>query len=122
MNPLYQEVYSEALSKIAEFGADVTITRGAFTYDPAKGARTGTTKTVVKKGLRIADFSRLISDFRIIGNASTMKIDIGMMFGGDIDFKDDDTFEVGGVKYSIVQVKKIAPAGLVILQYVLGRV
>lgn len=122
MNPLYQEVYQEALSKIAEFGADVTITRGTFTYDPSKGKRTGTTETVVKKGLRITDFSRLISDFRIIGNASTMKVDIGMMFGGDIAFKDDDTFEVDGTKYAIVQIKKIAPAGLVILQYVLGRV
>jgi len=122
MNALYQEVYSEALSKIAEFGADVTITRGTFTYDPAKGARTGTTETVVKKAVRISDFSRLISDFRIIGNASTMKVDIGLMFGGDFEFKDDDTFEIDGVRYSIIQIKKVAPAGLVILQYVLGRV
>ena len=122
MNPLYQEVYQEALSKIAEFGADVTITRGTFTYDPAKGQRTGTEETLVRKGLRITDFSRLISDFRIIGNASTMKVDIGVMFGGDIAFQDDDTFEIDGTKYSIIQIKKIAPAGLVILQYVLGRV
>lgn len=122
MNPLYQEVYKEALSKIAEFGADVTITRGTFTYDPAKGQRTGTEETLVRKGLRITDFSRLISDFRIIGNASTMKVDIAVMFGGDIVFKDDDTFELDGTKYSIIQIKKIAPAGLVILQYVLGRV
>lgn len=122
MHPLYQEVYQEALSKIAEFGADVTITRGTFTYDPAKGQRTGTEETLVRKGLRITDFSRLISDFRIIGNASTMKVDIAVMFGGDIVFKDDDTFEIDGTKYSIVQIKKIAPAGLVILQYVLGRV
>lgn len=122
MNTLYQEVYQEALSKIAEFGTDVTITRGTFTYDPAKGQRTGTEETLVRKGLRITDFSRLISDFRIIGNASTMKVDIAVMFGGDIAFKDDDTFEIDGTKYSIIQIKKIAPAGLVILQYVLGRV
>ena len=122
MNALYQEVYNEALSKIAEFGFDVTITRGTFVYDPAKGKRTGTTETLVRKGLRITDFSRLISDFRIIGNASTMKVDVGVMFGGDIAFQDDDTFEIDGVQYSIIQIKKVAPAGLVILQYVLGRV
>ena len=51
-----------------------------------------------------------------------MKVDIAVMFGGDIVFKDDDTFEIDGTKYSIIQIKKIAPAGLVILQYVLGRV
>lgn len=122
MNEIYSEVYQIALEKIAEFGADVVITRGSFTYDPVDGSRSGAETRLTYKGLRVTDFSRLISDFRIIGNSSTMKVDIGVMFGGDVDLKDDDTMEVDGVKYAIVQIKKVAPAGLVILQYALGRV
>jgi len=122
MHEVYTDVYQIALDKIAEFGMDVVVTQGTFTYNPIKGERTGSTTTVTKKGLKITDFSRLISDFRIIGNASTMKVDIAIMFGGDIVLHDDDTITVDGVQYSIIQVKKIAPAGLVILQYALGRV
>ena len=122
MNELYTDVYQIAIDKIAEFGMPITVTRGTYTYDPVKGERTGTTATLTPKGLKVTDFSRLISDFRIIGNASTMKVDVAIMFGGDIDLKDDDTMTLDGVTYSIVQVKKIAPAGMVILQYALGRV
>lgn len=122
MNSLYTEVYQIALEKLAEFGADIVITRGTFAYDPATGSRTGSEVELTYKGLRVADFARLISDFRIIGNASTMKVDVGIMFGGDVDLHDDDTMLVDGVKYSIVQIKKIAPAGLAILQYALGRI
>lgn len=122
MNSLYPEVYQIALEKLAEFGADIVITRGTFVYDPAGGKRSGTEVDLTYKGLRVTDFARLISDFRIIGNASTMKVDVGIMFGGDVDLQDDDTMLVDGIKYSIVQIKKIAPAGLTILQYALGRV
>lgn len=122
MNEVYQTAYDETLRVLAEFGTDITIRRGSYVYDPASGKRTGDETTFIKKGVRITDFSRLISDFRIIGNASTMKIDMGVMFGGDFELKADDTMEVEGTNYSIVQIKHIAPAGVTILQYALGRV
>lgn len=122
MHQLYTDVYQIALDKIAEFGLDVPVTSGPFTYDPISGKRTGTTATVTYKGLKVTDFSRLISDFRIIGNSSTMKVDIVIMFGGDVDIKDDDVMQHDGVSYSVIQIKKLAPAGLTILQYALGRV
>lgn len=122
MNSLYPEVYQIVIDKLAEFGAPIQVTRGVFTYDPVSGARTGSTQVFTYNGLRTTDFSRLISDFRIIGNASTMKIDIAIMFGGDVDLHDDDTMLIDGVQYSIIQIKKVAPAGLTILQYALGRI
>jgi hypothetical protein len=122
MNPLYPEMYQVALNALEEFGMDVTINRGAFVYDPVSGSRSGATSTIVKKGLNTKYFARLISDFRIIGNASTMKVDVAIMFGGDVDVKDDDTMTIDGTDYSVIQVDKIAPGGLVILQYALGRV
>ena len=122
MHEVYTDVYQIALDKLSEFGMDVVLTQGTFTYDPIKGKRTGSTTTVTKKGLKITDFSRLISDFRIIGNASTMKVDVAIMFGGDIVLHDDDTMTIDGITYTIIQVKKVAPAGLVILQYALGRI
>ena len=122
MHEVYQAAYDEALRALAEFGTPVTIRRGAFVYDPVSGSRSGAETTFVKNGLRITDFSRLISDFRIIGNASTMKVDIGVMFGGDFELKPDDTLELEGTSYSIVQIKHVAPAGVTLLQYALGRV
>lgn len=122
MHEVYKDVYALALEKIAEFGMDIVVTSGTFAYDPVKGERTGTTTEKTYKGLKITDFSRLISDFRIIGNSSTMKVDVAIMFGGDVDIKDDDTLTVGGINYSIVQIKRVAPAGVNILQYALCRV
>ena len=122
MHEVYSDTYQIAIEKIAEFGMDIAITQGPFVYNPVKGERTGSTTTITRKGLKMTDFSRLISDFRIIGNASTMKVDVGIMFGGDVELHDDDVMEVEGVKYTIVQIKHVAPAGVNILQYALGRV
>lgn len=122
MHEVYADVYALALEQLAAFGMDVTVTSGTFVYDPVKGERTGSTTTATYKGLKITDFSRLISDFRIIGNSSTMKVDVAIMFGGDVVLNDDDTITVNGQNYSIVQIKRVAPAGSNILQYALCRV
>ena len=120
-NPLYDEISAIALDKIAEFGADVVINHGTFTYDRESGQRTGSVVSTVYKGLVITDYARLLSDFRITGNASTMKVDVGVMFGPDVSVADDDTIVVDGVTYNIFRVNKIAPGGVLVYQKVYGR-
>lgn len=120
-NPLYEELSDIALEKIAEFGADVVVNHGTYTYNRETGQRTGTVVSTAYKGVVITDYARLLSDFRITGNASTMKVDVGVMFGADVDIADDDTIVVDGVTYNIFRVNKIAPGGVLVYQKVYGR-
>ena len=120
-NPLYGELATVALEKIAEFGADVVVNHGTYTYDAASGQRTGSVVSTTYKGVVTKYYGRLLSDFRITGNASTMKVDIGVMFGPDVAIADDDTIMVGGVTYHIFQADRIAPGGVLVYQMVYGR-
>lgn len=120
-NELYNELDAIALEKIAEFGADIVVNHGTYTYNRETGQRTGSTVATTYKGLVTKDYARLLSDYRIVGNASTMKVDIRVMFGSDVTIADDDTIVVDGVTYNIFQVDKIAPGGVLIYQNVYGR-
>lgn len=120
-NPLYGELAAVASEKIAEFGADVVVNHGNYTYDAASGQRTGSTVSTTYKGVVTKYYGRLLSDFRITGNASTMKVDIGVMFGPDVAIADDDTIVVDGVTYHIFQADEIAPGGVLVYQMVYGR-
>lgn len=120
-NPLYPELDAIALEKIAEFGTDIVVNHGTYTYDRESGQRTGSVVSSTYKGLVTKDYARLLSDYRIVGNASTMKVDIRVMFGSNVTISDDDTIEVDGVTYNIFQVDRMAPGGVLIYQNVYGR-
>lgn len=120
-NVLYTELEAIALEKIAEFGADVVVNHGTYTYNRESGTRTGSSVATTYKGLVTRDYARLLSDYRIVGNASTMKVDVKVMFGSDVTIADDDTIVVDGVTYNIFQVDKIGPGGVLIYQNVYGR-
>lgn len=118
---LYSDLAAVTIAQLAEFGRDIVVTHQASSYNITTGTVTDTPTTATHKGLVSLSFGRLLSDFRIVGNASTIKEDICVIFGSDVTVEDDALLTFDGRTYSIFRIDKVAPGGTLVLQRVWVR-
>lgn len=120
-NPLYAELGATVIDLLQEFGSLVTVSTPNSVYDVASGSRTTTPTTAEYWGVDLRNFSRLMSDFRIVGNSSTMKTDVCVLFGPDAEIADDATLTLDGQPWGVLRVDKVKPAEEVVYQRVWVR-
>jgi hypothetical protein len=120
-NTLYAELGATVLELLQEFGGLVTVTTPNSVYSVASGSRTVTPTTAQYWGVDLRNFSRLMSDYRIVGNSSTMKTDVCVLFGPDAVIADDATLSLDGEPWGVFRVDKVKPADVVVYQRVWVR-
>jgi hypothetical protein len=118
---LYTELAATVLDLVAEFGRPITQRSADFVYDVVEGSRTGTATDTVFNGVVVNYFGRLLSDYRIVGNASTIKTDICVLCGGNTAVKDDSTLIFDNLEWSIFRIDDIAPGETVVYKKVWVR-
>lgn len=121
MNELYVELGATVVELLQEFGKLIEVTTQNATYSVESGSRTGTATVASYWGVDLRNFSRLMSDYRIVGNASTMKTDVCVLFGPDAVVADDSTLTLGGEPWSVFRIDKVQPGEEVVYQRVWVR-
>lgn len=120
-NELYTELAATVLDLLAEFGRPIVRKDANFVYDVVEGSRTGVTVETTFNGVVVNYFGRLLSDYRIVGNASTIKTDICVLCGGDTDVDDDSTLVFDGLEWSIFRIDDVAPGEVIVYKKVWVR-
>lgn len=121
---LYDELAVTVLELLVEFGRPIVVhDYTGLTKDVATGTRAGTPVATPHNGVVVTYFGRLLSDYRIVGNASTMKDDVCVLMGGDTPPVTDGDFklEFDGVKWSVFRVDDVAPGGTTVYKRVWVR-
>lgn len=107
---LYTDLAITALELLDEFGQTVIVHHGsALSNNLIEGSRTGTRATTSHRAVVATNSGKLMSDVRMVGNASIMTTDIKVVFGNDVELDDDDKIEVAGYVWSILKIIRIAP-------------
>lgn len=107
---LYTDLAATALELLDEFGQTVIVHHGsALSNNLIEGSRTGTRTTTSHRAVVATNSGKLMSDVRMVGNASIMTTDIKVVFGNDVELDDDDKIEVAGYVWSILKIIRIAP-------------
>lgn len=121
---LYDELAATVLELLAEFGRPVVVQNyTGLAKNIVAGTRTGTPVATTCNGVVVTYFGRLLSDYRIVGNASTMKDDVCVIMGADTPPVTDGDFklEFDGYRWSVFRVDDIAPGGTTVYKRVWVR-
>lgn len=121
---LYDELAATTIELLAEFGRTIVVQDyTGLTKNVVSGTRTGTPVATAHKGVVVTYFGRLLSDYRIVGNASTMKDDVCVIMGSDTPAVTDGDFklEFDGLKWSVFRVDDVAPGETTIYKRVWVR-
>jgi len=112
----YSPMASMALSQINRYGASITkvsVSRGPF--DPNTGGVETTETNSTVKGV--------IEEYRTgeIDGKTVMRGDLKILIAGDFAVDPQDKFTVLGKSYGVVDVRHVAPGGVVLLTIVQVR-
>lgn len=122
MNELYEELAEVGLELIRDFGRPINV---HFTSqqvrNPVQGTTTGAYTQTVFQGVVCQAGGKLMSDVRMVGNASIMTTDVEVLFASDVTLKDSDKLEFDGIVWSILKLAPINPGGQLILTKVTVR-
>jgi hypothetical protein len=107
----YAGMAADASSLIAEFGQDITLTHVVQgTYDPATGGVVNTTTNQTAKAVELEYSNYETGGTLIIAGDKRLLVSVSGITAPMID----DNCTVGGVVYTIKNVKPLSPAGIVL--------
>lgn len=115
---LYADLKLIVDTLIGRFGFSVSVTRSTGTYDLVESTETGT--PVVENHTVISSkyAGQLMSDVRMIGNASILTTDVLLLFKPDAVITDADKITLDGDSWSVLGTGWIEPGGVRLLQKV----
>lgn len=108
----YDDIAATASELLAEFGQDVTLTRGtAGTYNPATGKATVSDTTATGKGV-VLDYNQRDIDGTLIRQGDQrvyLSVDIG------VTPQTGDSLTLGGKEWAVITSRTLAPAGTAVI-------
>lgn len=115
---LYADLKTIVDRLIGQFGFQVTVTRATGTFDLVEGTETGTPTVETHTAVSSKHAGQLVSDVRMIGNASILTTDVALLFKPDALITDADKITYDGDVWSILGIGWIQPGGTKLLQKV----
>lgn len=114
---IYDDLAGISAELITEFGRTVTVHHGsALVKDLVNGTMTGTRSSTQHKAVVCTNAGKLMSDVRMVGNASIMTTDIKVLFPASVDLDDNDKIEVDGYTWAILKLSEITPGDVPVIR------
>lgn len=122
MNELYPELAELALELIKDFGRPIDVHfMSERVANPVAGTVTGPYTITPFQGVVCKAGGKLMSDVRMVGNASTLTTDVDVLFASDVQVKDSDKLGFDGIVWAILKIEPVNPGGQLLLTRVTVR-
>lgn len=118
----YIDMLNLGTDLIRTFGRPIKIHHAsALGKNLVEGSRTGSRTVTTEKGVVCNNQGKLMSDVRMVGNASIMTSDVKVLFPGTVTIDDDDKIEFDGYVWAVLKVHPIAPGEVNVLTTITVR-
>lgn len=119
---LYPDMLDLGIDLIGTFGRPIIVHHASgLGSDLVEGTRTGTRTKTTEQGVVCNNQGKLMSDVRMVGNASIMTSDVKVLFPGTVTIDDDDKLEFDGYVWAVLKGHPINPGGVNVLTSVTVR-